>query len=61
MTNPAPAPDEFEVAKVVSEKLKTLPADRQERVLRWVAESLGVAMAAPRESARARLALADSG
>lgn len=49
MTNPSPPPDEFEVAKVVSEKLKTLPADRQERVLRWVAESLGVSLP-PRDS-----------
>ena len=42
MTTPAAPADDFEAAKAVFEKLKDLPADRQARVLRWVAEGLGV-------------------
>lgn len=34
--------DDFEAAKAVFEKLKDLSRERQERVLRWVAEGLGV-------------------
>jgi hypothetical protein len=43
MTNPTVPPDDFDAAKAVFEKLKDLPPDRQERVLRWVAEGLGFA------------------
>jgi hypothetical protein len=39
MTIPA---DDFETAKAVFDKLKDLSQERQERVLRWVAEGLGV-------------------
>lgn len=39
MTAPA---DDFETAKAVFDRLKDLPQERQERVLRWVAEGLGV-------------------
>jgi len=35
--------DDFEAAKAVFEKLRDLSRERQERVLRWVAEGLGVA------------------
>jgi hypothetical protein len=42
MTTPANPPDDFEVAKSVFEKLKDVSRERQERVLRWVAEGLGV-------------------
>jgi len=34
--------DDFEAAKAVFEKLRDLSRERQERVLRWVAEGLGV-------------------
>ena len=34
--------DDFDVAKAVFEKIKELSRERQERVLRWVAEGLGV-------------------
>lgn len=40
-TTPEPT-DDFEAAKSVFEKLKDLSRERQERVLRWVAEGLGV-------------------
>ena len=41
--SPDPAPsDDFESAKSVVDKLSSLPKDRQERVLRWVSESLGL-------------------
>ena len=39
----ASAVEDFESAKVIAEKLKDVPRDRQERVLRWVADSLGIA------------------
>jgi hypothetical protein len=39
---PANVADDFEAAKTVVEKLKDLPRERQERVLRWVTESLGI-------------------
>ncbi len=35
MTNGGAPGDDFEAAKVVFEKLKDLPPDRQERVLQW--------------------------
>jgi hypothetical protein len=45
MAEPTAAPassEDFEAAKVIYEKLKDLPRPRQERVLRWVAETLGI-------------------
>lgn len=36
------AMDDFDAAKAVYEKLKELPRERQERVLRWVTEGLGI-------------------
>ena len=36
------SPDDFEAGKAIFEMLKDLSAERQERVLRWVAEGLGV-------------------
>lgn len=42
MTTPTEPTDDFEAAKSVFEKLKDLSKERQERVLRWVAEGLGV-------------------
>ena len=41
MAAQAQVEDDFEVAKAVFEKLKDLAPDRQQRVLRWIAESLG--------------------
>jgi hypothetical protein len=38
----APTPDDFEAAKKVFDELKDLTTERQERVLRWVSETLGV-------------------
>lgn len=34
--------DDFEAAKAVFQQLRDLPRERQERVLRWVAEGLGL-------------------
>jgi hypothetical protein len=45
MTSPTAPPDDFEVGKAIFEKLKDLPPERQQRVLRWVAEGLGVPVA----------------
>jgi hypothetical protein len=44
MTGPA---DDFETAKAIFDKLNGIPQERQERVLRWVAEGLGIASASP--------------
>ncbi len=44
MTSPEQT-DDFDVAKAVFEQLKDLPPERQQRVLRWVAEGLGVSFA----------------
>lgn len=41
-TTPQPSPDDFTAAKEIFEKLQGLPSDRQQRVLRWVSEGLGV-------------------
>lgn len=41
-TTPEPSLDDFTAAKEIFEKLKGLPSDRQQRVLRWVSEGLGV-------------------
>jgi hypothetical protein len=39
---PTTTGEEFEAGKIVFETLKALSRDRQERVLRWVAETLGI-------------------
>jgi hypothetical protein len=39
--------DDFDIAKAIFDQLKDLPAERQQRVLRWIAEGLGVSLAAP--------------
>lgn len=39
--------DDFDIAKAIFDKLKDLPAERQQRVLRWIAEGLGVSTGAP--------------
>ncbi len=39
--------DDFDVAKRVSDELRAIPKDRQARVLRWVAETLGIAQVLP--------------
>jgi len=39
---PADGTNDFDTAKTISELLKDLAADRQQRVLRWVAESIGL-------------------
>jgi hypothetical protein len=44
MTDENPGSD-FEAAKKIVDELKDLPKERQERVLRWVAESVGVTLA----------------
>lgn len=41
-TTPTEPLDDFEVAKKVFETIKELSRERQERVLRWVSEGLGV-------------------
>ena len=38
--------DDFEAAKAIFEQLKDFPVERQERVLRWVAEGLGLTIGA---------------
>ncbi|MHB1565723.1 MAG: hypothetical protein ACYCXG_03215 [Acidiferrobacter sp.] len=38
--------DDFDIGKVIFDKLKDLPMERQQRVLRWVAEGLGVSVGA---------------
>lgn len=42
MTTHAQSAD-FDIAKGIFDQLKDLPAERQQRVLRWIAEGLGVA------------------
>lgn len=39
--------DDFDIAKAIFDQLKDLPSERQQRVLRWIAEGLGVSPAAP--------------
>jgi hypothetical protein len=34
--------DDFDIAKAIFDQLKDLPAERQQRVLRWIGEGLGV-------------------
>jgi hypothetical protein len=41
------APNAFEAAKSIAEKLGDFEKAEQERILRWVAESLGIQLAAP--------------
>jgi hypothetical protein len=36
--------DDFDIGKAVFEKLKDLPPERRERILRWVSEGLGVSI-----------------
>lgn len=48
-TEAAPAPptvpdNDFDAAKAVFEKLTGIPLERQERILRWVCESLGISL-----------------
>jgi hypothetical protein len=38
------AADDFDAAKAIYEKLKDVPQERQEKILRWVCESLGIAL-----------------
>lgn len=42
--------DDFDIAKGIFDQLKDLPPERQQRVLRWIAEGLGVAPAPPAPS-----------
>ena len=42
MTALSESPDDFEIARDVFEKLRHLQRERQERVLRWVTEGLGM-------------------
>lgn len=35
--------DDFDIGKAIFDQLKDIPAERQQRVLRWVAEGLGIA------------------
>src|SRR5262245_8676601 len=44
MTTPE---NDFDAAKAIVEQLKELDKERQQRVLRWVAESLNLQLAAP--------------
>jgi hypothetical protein len=39
--------DDFDIAKGIFDQLKELPAERQQRVLRWIAEGLGVPIGGP--------------
>jgi hypothetical protein len=39
------SPDDFDLAKEIFDKLKDLSSERRDRVLRWVAEGLGTALA----------------
>lgn len=34
--------DDFDIAKAIFDQLKDVPAERQQRVLRWVSEGLGI-------------------
>ena len=38
------AVDDFDAAKAIYEKLKDVPQERQEKILRWVCESLGIVL-----------------
>jgi hypothetical protein len=40
-TTPDPA-DDFDAGKAIFEKLKDIPQERQEKILRWVRENLGL-------------------
>ncbi len=52
MTAPA---NDFDAAKAVVDQLTGMDKDRQERVMRWVAESLGIAAGVPGEPDRQRI------
>jgi hypothetical protein len=43
--------DDFDIAKGIFDQLKDLPAERQQRVLRWIAEGLGITPTASPPSA----------
>jgi hypothetical protein len=53
VTTQAASPDDFDVAKSIFDQLKDLPPERRDRVLRWVAEGLGTALAAGQLSGHA--------
>ena len=53
--------DDFDIAKAISEKLRGLPKDRQERLLRWVSEGIGLSVPAPRLPVGGSLPPADLG
>lgn len=42
MSHPALAAEDFDAAKEVFETLKQIPKERQERILRWIAEGFGI-------------------
>lgn len=42
--------DDFDIAKGIFDQLKDLPTERQQRVLRWIAEGLGIAPLSPAPS-----------
>jgi hypothetical protein len=44
VTTPA---SDFDAAKAITEQLKGMEKERQERILRWVAESLNLYVAEP--------------
>lgn len=54
-------PDDFDIAKSIFDQLKDLPSERQQRVLRWIAEGLGVSgttqVLPPTADERARVGL----
>lgn len=39
--------DDFDIAKGIFDQLKDLPTERQQRVLRWISEGLGISPALP--------------
>lgn len=41
------AANDFDIAKAVADQLKSIEKERQQRILRWVAESLGLEVSAP--------------
>ena len=43
----ASAPDEFDALKIISDTLKPFKIDDQSRMLRWIAEKLGLTVSIP--------------
>ena len=41
------AANDFDLAKAVADQLKEIEKERQQRILRWVSESLGLEVSAP--------------